>query len=95
MCAEQCGAPCWTDCKWWSALPVKIHHRLLHRWSFWVSGPGQTSAPIGNSVGDGFVDEDYHHRGRLKNSQGCADARGQDDWRPSGSMSSHDHASVG
>ena len=56
---------------------------------------GQTSAPIGNSVGDGFVDEDYHHRGRLKNSQGCADARGQVDWCPSGSMSSHDHASVG
>ena len=20
VCAEQCGAPCWTDCKWWSAL---------------------------------------------------------------------------
>ena len=55
----------------------------------------RTSAPIGNSAGDGFVDEDYHHRGRLENSQGSADARGQDDWWPSGSMGSHDHASVG
>ena len=55
----------------------------------------RTSAPIGNSAGDGFVDEDYHHRGRLENSLGYVDGRGQDDWWPSGSMNSHDIASVG